>query len=384
MPARRLTERLDKRYQVTLELGCDEKGKRLRKYFYGSTQKEADAKKKAYLEGIKEIKTEPMTIEKWAKKFREVYNTGGVRNRANNESILNKFVEYINEGKKLADIKPVDIQQYARSQSEYTKSHVNKVRRVLDRLFETAVQNNYLAASPCKGIVWDSKRTGTHRVLEADLKALLTDHWRIHTAGKWSMLILYAGLRPSEAFALDRRNITKDFIRVTDGSHFEHGRLVIVPGQAKSEAGQREIPILQPLREVIKTFPDEGLVCVNTKGEPVSEASARANWAALWNMLEEIYNGREPRGAGRRSDRFPPDWKYLPKVQMYDLRHTFCSMLYDADVDVKTAQYLMGHATLDMTLKIYTHLSEAKKQRSYDKLFKYVDVNSDVKNPENP
>lgn len=56
---------------------------------------------------------------------------------------------------------------------------------------------------------------------------------------------------------------------------------------------------------------------------------------------------------------------------MYDLRHTYCSMLYDADVDVKTAQYLMGHASLDMMLKIYTHLSEAKKTRSFDKLHMY-------------
>lgn len=52
----------------------------------------------------------------------------------------------------------------------------------------------------------------------------------------------------------------------------------------------------------------------------------------------------------------------------YDLRHTYCTMLYDADVDVKTAQYLMGHKTLDMTMRIYTHLSKQKQQRSYDKL----------------
>ncbi len=58
---------------------------------------------------------------------------------------------------------------------------------------------------------------------------------------------------------------------------------------------------------------------------------------------------------------------------MYDLRHTFCSLLYDADVDVKTTQYLMGHGSLEITLKIYTHLSEIKKKRSYDKLLDYFE-----------
>ena len=101
-------------------------------------------------------------------------------------------------------------------------------------------------------------------------------------------------------------------------------------------------------------------------------------------LFEELYNGRVPHMAGRRSDKFPRDWKYLPDIKMYDLRHTYCSMLYDADVDVKTAQYLMGHASLEMTLKIYTHLSEQKKQRSYDKLFEYVDVKNDVRESESP
>ena len=43
-------------------------------------------------------------------------------------------------------------------------------------------------------------------------------------------------------------------------------------------------------------------------------------------------------------------------------------MLYDAGVDPKTAQKLMGHATLDMTLKIYTHLSDQKRREGLDKI----------------
>ena len=66
-----------------------------------------------------------------------------------------------------------------------------------------------------------------------------------------------------------------------------------------------------------------------------------------------------------------PGWQSL-SVSMYDLRHSYCSMLYDAGVDVKTAQYLMGHSDLEVTLKIYTHLSEQKKQHSYDTLHDFA------------
>ena len=53
-------------------------------------------------------------------------------------------------------------------------------------------------------------------------------------------------------------------------------------------------------------------------------------------------------------------------------RHTYATSLYYSKVDIKTAQYLLGHSSLKMTLEIYTHLD--KKQISYevDKLNKYI------------
>jgi integrase len=39
-------------------------------------------------------------------------------------------------------------------------------------------------------------------------------------------------------------------------------------------------------------------------------------------------------------------------------------MLYDAGVDLKTAQNWMGHADPEVTLKIYTHLSKERQQNA--------------------
>ena len=37
------------------------------------------------------------------------------------------------------------------------------------------------------------------------------------------------------------------------------------------------------------------------------------------------------------------------------LRHTYIIRLFEAGLDVKEVQYLAGHSTMDMTLKVYTH-----------------------------
>lgn len=48
-------------------------------------------------------------------------------------------------------------------------------------------------------------------------------------------------------------------------------------------------------------------------------------------------------------------------------------MLYDADVDVKTAQRLPGHAVFGVTMKIYTHLLAEKEKAGIEKLNEHLD-----------
>ena len=63
-----------------------------------------------------------------------------------------------------------------------------------------------------------------------------------------------------------------------------------------------------------------------------------------------------------------------PKVQKIEnitphmLRHAYATILYDVGVDIKTAQRYLGHADVQTTLKIYTHLSETKQAQSLNAL----------------
>ncbi len=54
------------------------------------------------------------------------------------------------------------------------------------------------------------------------------------------------------------------------------------------------------------------------------------------------------------------------------LRHTYASILYDADVDVLTAQKLLGHSDIKTTLGIYTHLSKEKETHNIAKLNSFL------------
>ena len=60
------------------------------------------------------------------------------------------------------------------------------------------------------------------------------------------------------------------------------------------------------------------------------------------------------------------------------LRHTYCTILYEAGVDVLTAKELMGHADITTTMGIYTHLREEREKKSITKLDDYLNKNANA------
>ena len=47
----------------------------------------------------------------------------------------------------------------------------------------------------------------------------------------------------------------------------------------------------------------------------------------------------------------------IEKLTPHILRHTFCSNLVRQGMDIKSVQYLMGHASAGVTLDVYSHIN---------------------------
>lgn len=59
------------------------------------------------------------------------------------------------------------------------------------------------------------------------------------------------------------------------------------------------------------------------------------------------------------------------------LRHTYATTLYRARVDLRTAQKLMGHSSIQVTADIYTHLEQEDSLHVSDKLNEYLSGKSE-------
>ena len=51
----------------------------------------------------------------------------------------------------------------------------------------------------------------------------------------------------------------------------------------------------------------------------------------------------------------------LPLLNPHEMRHTFGSILYERGVDIVTISKLMGHSSIEITVKLYVHDSLEKR-----------------------
>ena len=185
------------------------------------------------------------------------------------------------------------------------------------------------------------------------------------------MVMLYAGLRRGEALALDidrdvdyhKKTITVRYaVRFPDQQH----PVLVDP---KTEAGSRTIPLLDVLADELQG--KHGLLITDADGNMMSESAWSRAWESYLCKLSVLHNGHAKRWHGKTKEdkailaaggTIPP-WQDI-SIRPHDLRHSYCTMLYDAGVDLKTAQLWMGHADVDVTMKIYTHLTEERQQKA--------------------
>lgn len=191
-------------------------------------------------------------------------------------------------------------------------------------------------------------------------------------------IMLGTGMRVGEALALrwddvdfDNRkiSISHSLSNYLDYSEKGEGSIVCTISAPKTEAGIRVIPIIDTVYEALKDqreYARESGGCITEMNgmddfvffNRYNEIQKSHNVNSAIKSIIERYNSEEVLNA-RREHRDPV---ILPHFTCHHLRHTFCTRLCEADVNLKVIQQIMGHKNISTTLDIYAEVSETKKQ----------------------
>ncbi len=260
----------------------------------------------------------------------------------------------------LRDLKPLHVKKIINNLAEkgYAEKTIMEIKQAAVQVLDAAVENDYLHRNVfTKTKVPKTGRTERRPICEQE-KKLILERYAGHRMGVPALLLLYTGLRKGELLALEYKDLDPDaaLLTVNKAAWFDNNRVgVKVP---KTNAGFRTVPIpalILPVLCKAKESATSELVCPSAKGTRMTHTAYNAAWASYLGYLNL-------KAGGRRGSRSNPKFQVIEEFTAHQLRHTYSSMLYDAGVDPKSAQKFLGHADLQVTLKIYTHFSEEKER----------------------
>lgn len=335
------------------------------------SQKDADRKaalKKDKMERGEVGISGKMTVEKWAQEWLETYKRPVV-----GDGQYKNYLVHINGviipavGKlNLKDVKDVHLQRILNERQGKSKSDLSKLRMTLKAMFQRAYLSRLIPFNPAGNLELPAAKDGTHRSITDHEREKIIALAETHPAGLWIKTLLYTGMRPGETRALDWRHVDFDKRLI----HVEQAMKAATTdiGAPKSASGVRDIPIPDKLYAVListRGDPFEPVFTQPTTGKRHTAESMRSLWKNFKRHLDISMGAKLYRNKITIS-------AVAPDLTAYCLRHTFCSDLQDAGVPINIAKYLMGHSSIEMTARIYTHTTEKAVQEAAEKINNYI------------
>lgn len=273
--------------------------------------------------------------------------------------------------KRLKDITKSDCQKYIDFMSSQLKSYKPIVIQARN-VFDFAVRNDYIESSPFNNTVYP-KTT----IFEEDEK--LERFWdkeqslyfleRLQTTDTLKRYALFrtlllTGIRKGELLALQENDLHDDthMISITKTLFYdENGNYQLL--KPKTSSSVRDIHLDPETFTVLKD-----LVRQNKKLRLVSGEKVKHKFIFIKeSSFEPFRNSYVNEVLNKLCKRFD-----LPRITVHGLRHSCASLLFAAGVDVKVVQKLLGHAHIETTMNIYTHVTTETIEKTTDLLINYL------------
>lgn len=321
-----------------------------------------------------------ITVSELLKKYIDLKENLRVRTRITYLSRINAIEKTSISSLKIKDVKTSMVKEWVKElyESGYKYGTIDLYKNILSPAFQMAVEEDVLVKNPfnfkLSSVIKNNadKRDALSPNEQEMLLSFLKDDRVLSKYYDEIVVFLETGMRASEVCALtvDDIKFEKRYVDVNK-QLFKDDHGVYYVTELKTNAGLRRIPMSDRLFYSLKKIVDNRYV----KNEAVIGGYAKFLFYNTHGMPRTVHNyGWVLKGIVKKFNEVHPN-NQLPHITPHVLRHTYCTNLLDLNIDVKTMQYLMGHADVQTTLNIYTHNSH---EQAIDRYNKCIEIRKNI------
>lgn len=355
---KKMSDKTDKRYRAKVTVGHDVNGDPIVKWVSGKTKRELEEAKReikrTYIEGIEVQRG--ITFGKFAREWYAIHKEPGLSysSRQTYSTVFNNHLMPEFEDRQMRAISANDLQAFMNARAGSCRSTIGTIHSCLQNIFKLAYSQGIIDRDPSVALKKPAAEQASRRALTDAEKAAVLGVGRTHPDGLLILMLYYTGLRLGEAVGLRWEDI--DFktrmLSVKRDVDLKAGCI----GEVKTKHSLRDVPIPDELFDALLARRGIGYV-FPTGGGHYKNASLNRLWLQLMKAVHDVDPSVETRSDGKTSI-----------LTAHYFRHNYASFLYEAGVDVLTAQRYLGHSKAQTTLDIYTHLSAGKQEKEAEKV----------------
>lgn len=333
------------REQITID------GKR--KIFSGKKKKDVMLKILAYKQEAGKLPTLETVADAWQEEHWRQVRQGSLRSYS---APLKRIVEKFGD-RPINDITLKEIQQYINELGKiYAQKTVQQHKIIFNMLFNYAevdmgldVKNRISMISLPQGL----KKT-QRGALQEEHKNIISS---IDNSYDFILpfLIYWTGTRCGEALALQMKDIDFKNRTISISKQVTHHGNQPVISPPKTNNAYRAVPLLSTLEKRLRTAnlkPTDYIASMSDT--PLTKSALDKRWKK-WCALHGL-----------------TDSEGKPTVDRHTIRHQYATILYEAGIEAKSAQLLLGHSDIRTTMDIYTHISQEQYRKDFSLLEQYI------------
>lgn len=316
-----------------------------------------------------------ITLDAWFNRWVEVYKKKSVRPNTLREytNTYNKSISPYLGQRNINSLIKSDIQLLIDRASEdnYKYERQNKIKVILTDMFARAIEDDLMIKNPAKGVKLRADKEVKAFALSLEQQEEFFNTCKGTFYDNLYNVAVNTGLRPGELFALtlDDVNLEKGYIDVNKTlvyqKYLDDDCKTFHIEPPKTKQSYRKVPINSECRKYLEKQLELKQIVKSKRPKQqndylfVTKFNTPLNSVIYSDSIKAII---EQINLTRSFD------NEFPKFSGHTFRHTFATRCFEAGVQPKVVQSYLGHASLKMTMDLYTHITEEKANSDIERI----------------